>query len=404
MLFLLARFRFPETAAPQVQPVAAPLERLAARATFDELAATMADLERRTTPAVVVAPIVGERMERAFVPAVRFTPDRAIALLARDERLDEQPDGVTPVIIAHDAARGLVVLQVAARPGDVVTPRAGGTRPGPRYVAVVEAGPQGPAIRPVYVGRTDLFQDPRTGDSMLAVGAAQQTLSRGSAVFTLDGQFVGLVSESGGAVAIFPAERLQTIVQSAQPAAAARADLGIEVQAMSPDLARATGVGSGVMVAGIDRTGPAAGALRSSDVIQAVDGVSVTTVGGFQQLAQTRAPGTEVALAIVRGGKALTVQVRARLQGSASAAAADDSGLVLQTIAGAGAEVVAIAPRTPAMRAGLQRGDLVVALNGEALPDAAAVERAYQRAAPGAALLLTIQRGSSPRVVALEKR
>jgi S1-C subfamily serine protease len=56
------------------------------------------------------------------------------------------------------------------------------------------------------------------------------------------------------------------------------------------------------------------------------------------------------------------------------------------------------------MRAGLQRGDLVVALNGEALPDAAAVERAYQRAAPGAALLLTIQRGSSPRVVALEKR
>ena len=70
MLLLLARFRFPEEAGRQtVEPAAAPLERLAARATFDELAGTMADLERR---------ILEPRFREALLAAVPPPSEAAV--------------------------------------------------------------------------------------------------------------------------------------------------------------------------------------------------------------------------------------------------------------------------------------------------------------------------------------
>lgn len=55
VLIVLSRFRFPDrpaTASSGATPL--PLERLAARATYDELATIIADLGTRVTPSVVV--------------------------------------------------------------------------------------------------------------------------------------------------------------------------------------------------------------------------------------------------------------------------------------------------------------------------------------------------------------
>src|SRR5688500_16600187 len=195
MLLLLARFRFPEEAAGRsVEPAAAPLERLAARATFDELASSMADLERRLANRVDVLRIEPERAPGGFVPAPRLTPDRVVVLLRAGEHVVAGTSAETPLIVGRDPVRELAVIAVPARPDDVVTLRAGPPRPGPRYVAIVEATGQGPAVRPVYVGRTDLIQDPRLNTPLLSVVALQQTVPRGGAVFTLDGQFIGLAS------------------------------------------------------------------------------------------------------------------------------------------------------------------------------------------------------------------
>lgn len=79
LLFLLARFRFPQDSEPGAsEPPAPPLQRLAARATFEELASAMADLERHVTARVEVLRIQPERATGAFVPAPRLAADRAV--------------------------------------------------------------------------------------------------------------------------------------------------------------------------------------------------------------------------------------------------------------------------------------------------------------------------------------
>jgi hypothetical protein len=60
MLLLLARFRFPDDATDQTAaPAPPPLERLAASATYDELAGIMGDLERRVRPTIIPLAVQG---------------------------------------------------------------------------------------------------------------------------------------------------------------------------------------------------------------------------------------------------------------------------------------------------------------------------------------------------------
>ena len=67
-------------------------------------------------------------------------------------------------------------------------------------------------------------------------------------------------------------------------------------------------------------------------------------------------------------------------------------------------EIVTVVPGGAAAAAGLQRGDLVVAVDGEPARDGAVLSRRFRLAAPGAAILITIQRGGTHRVLVMEKR
>lgn len=403
MLLLLARLRFPrgaETEAPDAQ-AAAPLERLAAQATYEELAAIMAEMERRVAPSIVALSLEGDRAEPVYAAAVRLTPDRAIAVVGADDRvLAPTPHGVRDVV-SRDAVRGLVVVLVDPRPGDVVAPRSGAFRAGPRYVAVVEATAYGPAVRPVYVGRMDLFQDPRSGEGLLRAAAAQQTIPRGSAIFSLEGLLIGLASEAGGVPTIVPVERLQALVHAAPSAPVHRGDPGVEVQDLSPAIAKAVGAASGVIVAHVSRGGPAEGHLQALDVIERVDGQAIGSVAQFHDVLRQRAPGTNISLAVRRGGTPVAVTLQTRPPGSPPDPA--ETGAVLQPVAGVGAEVLSVAARSPAVSAGVQRGDVIVALNGRPEPDPAAIERAFRTAKSGQALLLTIRRGAQHRILAIER-
>jgi S1-C subfamily serine protease len=155
--------------------------------------------------------------------------------------------------------------------------------------------------------------------------------------------------------------------------------------------------------------GPAEGALQSGDVIQSIDGVPLSSVEQFRDVELSRTPGQGVAIAGIRRRSPLTVTVTASdsaAQGGReqAPAAPDETGLVGRTVPGVGIEVVTVAAESPAARAGLQRGDLVVAADGQRAPRSADLLRAFRSTAPGTGLLLTVQRGSGHRVLALERR
>jgi S1-C subfamily serine protease len=65
---------------------------------------------------------------------------------------------------------------------------------------------------------------------------------------------------------------------------------------------------------------------------------------------------------------------------------------------------VTVADRGAAAAAGLSRGDLIVAIDGEPARDVALLTRRFRAADQGSAILLTIERDQQHRVLALEKR
>jgi S1-C subfamily serine protease len=404
VLVVLAQFRFPEEVARETaEPAPAPLERLAARATYEELATTMADLERRLGPRLVVVRVLPERESGGFAVAPRMTDERAVAVLDARETISPAADDDTSVALAARDSRDLAVLTVGHLLDGSVTAAPATPRPGPRYVAVAEATARGPLLRPIYIGRTDMATDPRTGTPTL-VAAADQPIPRGAAVFSLSGNFIGLVTAGGMRPVIAPADVLRGVAVSAQPTET-RGDFAVEAQALTSGLARATGAERGVVVSYVHPQGPSAGRLEPGDVVVSIDGINVTTPDGFARVEQGRTPGATGVLQVIRRGAPIEVRIPVRDATGLPLPAlpADDSGMVLRTIPALGAEVAAVQPGGAAARAGLVAGDIVTSIDGRAEPSAEALLRAFRALEPGSAALLAVRRGQRHLVVALEK-
>jgi hypothetical protein len=177
---------------------------------------------------------------------------------------------------------------------------------------------------------------------------------------------------------------------------------------------------------------PAAGVLRDGDQILAVDGALITTRDGGRRLANLRA-GTPVALRIRRAGWEMRVSVTPRpgcntpslavtptaarpetpAPGSAEGRAAEEAGpriyFGMELDCGdcgwrqEGAEwrwhsaqpmrVKAAVPGSPAHRAGLRAGDVVLRINGHELTDRGAGQF-FDRLSPGHPVRFEVRRGS----------
>lgn len=213
VLFALSRFRFPEPSRGETAASPALLERMAARATYDELAAIIADLSQRVAPFVSVLRVETGGQQR-FVPAVRVRPDLALAHVPGDSRVLAVvgTTGSTPEVVGYDAERELVLIRVDADPARVVPlSSAPPASSAPRYVVAVEGTRGGPTLRPVFLGRTDPLQDERYGDLLVLGGLLQA--SPGSLIFELDGSFVGLCILEEGFIAGVPGRALDAAVQ-----------------------------------------------------------------------------------------------------------------------------------------------------------------------------------------------
>jgi hypothetical protein len=424
MLLLLARFRFPdERGVPTLvdRPPAAPLERLAARATYDELASIIADLERRIVPAIVVLRLeTGEPSRHAvtglpvarepgsrFVPAVRVRPDAVLVMVELGASvMDIVGSDARPEVEAYDPVRGLAIVRVPpiadSPPGiwDVAPTRSLNGR----YVAIVEGTLGGPTLRPTFLGRADPVSDLRWESRLLVLGGALQA-PPGSLVFSLDARLVGMSVLEDGYLAVVPATALLTAVSTlADGAPPPPGDIGVEVQPLTPSLAAATGASNGVVVAYVGPRGPADGQLTFGDVVDAIDGQPVTTPRTFGILVGRAAPGSSITVRIVRGGE---TQEHTVTVGSSAAVhtgnAAPGLGLELLARSGGGIEVLSVAPGSAADRAGVLAGDVITRIGDLPRPSPADARRLYTQLASDAWLLVGITRGDRRMVVALSK-
>jgi serine protease Do len=182
----------------------------------------------------------------------------------------------------------------------------------------------------------------------------------------------------------------------------ARASLGVDVDDLTPALTRATGAEEGVVVVRVHPTGPAAGILQSGDMLASIGGTAVNSVETFRRAERSVKPGSDVAVTGTRRRSPLNVDVQA-VDGVAPASS-DGTGLVGRMVPGAGIEVVSVADGGAADAAGVARGDLIVAIDGEPVRDIATLARRFRSTNAGDAVLVTVQRNQRHRVLALEKR
>jgi hypothetical protein len=230
VLLVLAKFRFPLAAGGTTAPPApGPFERLAARSTYDDLAASIANLVQRLTPMVAVIqlglmpPEEKPGTKKGTTPepvltgpprleaAIRIGQDLALTYLPAGHRVTGgQGLAAPPDVIAADPTRSIAVVRAPA-----VFETANGLASvvadfqGFSYVAVVEAAPGGLTAAPVFIGRVDVTADAAWPSPLRAVGGSP-TLPAGALVFTLDIRFIGLVVPMpNGGRALVPAAALE---------------------------------------------------------------------------------------------------------------------------------------------------------------------------------------------------
>jgi len=154
-------------------------------------------------------------------------------------------------------------------------------------------------------------------------------------VFDQSGHVVGIdtaiYSPSGGSVGIgfaIPSNLAKNIVaQLRAHGSIERGWLGVSMQQMTPDMAKAVGVsaGQGVIVASVQPNSPAARAeLRQGDVITGFNGVTIKTPRDLAVAVANLPAGRTATMAVLRDGRMHDLSVTMGTQPAENVAATDE--------------------------------------------------------------------------------
>jgi S1-C subfamily serine protease len=180
----------------------------------------------------------------------------------------------------------------------------------------------------------------------------------------------------------------------------APADLGIEVETLTPRLAAATGVQAGVVVAWVDPDGIAAPLLRIGDVIEAIDDVAITNAEQWRVRATRAGVGDTLNLRVIRRGAPRVVQLLARAPSTENAAFL---GLGMRRVARVGTEVTRVVRASASEAAGIVTGDLITAIGNISAPTPAQIASAFEATESGKLVIVAVRRNGGHRVLALQR-
>ncbi len=254
----------------------------------------------------------------------------------------------------------------------------------------------------------------------------------GGPLFNLDGEVIGMnsmiFSETGGYMGISFAVPIDLAMdvraQLVDTGHVVRGRIGVAVQDVDADLARSLGLDRphGALVSIVEKGGPAARAgVKPGDVIVLVGQAAVEQRADLSNAIARIAPGREMPLRIWRGGRALDLQVRvARVdepQQRQARAAVDPAqkgnvgarlGLGVRSLtpeekklAGTEGNIVVESVAGAALRAGMQPGDIILAVNSRAVDSEKELRALAGRLRNGDAAALLIERDGAHAFVSL---
>src|SRR5829696_1998463 len=244
----------------------------------------------------------------------------------------------------------------------------------------------------------------------------------GGALIDMNGRVVGIntaiYSRSGGSIGIgfaVPSSMVRVVLNSARGGAknVVRPWLGARLQPVDGDIANGLGLErpTGVLVTSVYDKGPAADAgLKRGDAILEVDGQSVDNPDSFGYRFTLKGTQGQAPLTVLRGGKQTTIQVKlmpppenpprdpVRSRGrtpftgatlvNMSPAVADELQI---DVADDGVVVAELEERSVAGSVGFEKGDQIVAINGERVANTRDADRLINK--NGGSWEITVSRG-----------
>jgi serine protease Do len=261
----------------------------------------------------------------------------------------------------------------------------------------------------------------RSDVSFIQTDAAINPGNSGGALVSMDGELIGvntaIFTRGGGSIGIgfaIPANLIAARIAGLERGMVdGRPWLGAAYQPIDTAIAEALDLErpQGLLIERIHPRGAAAKAgLQVGDIITAVDGVEVSDGPSLNLRLQLAPLGEDVDLAVLRRGRPLTVTLPLETPPAEPAPQQRQlsgnhplSGAVVANLSPAfneeigldpfaeGVAVVEVEPRSFATRLRLRPGDLVTAVNGEAIASVGELERAL--AAPRQRWLVSIRRG-----------
>jgi S1-C subfamily serine protease len=258
---------------------------------------------------------------------------------------------------------------------------------------VAEGTQAGATLRPVFLGQGARFNSAKWSRPLLPLGGI--AISAGALLFTLDGEFIGAAVMDGGAPAIVGARDLfDTAARLAANGPGEVADTGVAVQRLTAELAIATGVERGVIVAEVDPDGPATSVLEPGDVLTMVGDRAVSDPGGFLLDVALRRIDDTVNITFVRAGKAATATLTLR------AASRDSDAEAVSFVGERGVGTRLEGGGTERMP-GLQPGDIVTRAAATVAPTPAQLRALLARPTTSGFVTLVVRRGGRQTIIAV---